>query len=118
MFPAPERIDLATFLATLRAENEARYSWARSWGWGKSVVAGLVVGEVVVGDDAEPVGLVGVADERSCAVGDEHLVMLVGFADGGEVGGFVAAAPGAGNEVVDLEAVAGVAGAKAAVAVA
>ena len=45
--------------------------------------------ELVVGDEVEAVGLVGVADERQHAVGDEE--GAVGPADGGEVGEVVGA---------------------------
>ena len=81
-------------------------------------MAGLVGGEIGVADQAQAVGLVGVADQGPGTVGDEHLVVAGDGAHRGEVGDVVAATPGAGYEVVDVEAVAQVAGAAAAVRVA
>jgi len=67
-----------------------------------------VVVEMVGTDEAEPVGQVGVAGEVPGPGGDE-LVMMVGdtaSADRGEVGDVVGAALAAGNQVMDLQAIA------------
>jgi len=67
------------------------------------VVAWLVLSgsPFVDGEELESVGPVGVADEDPVALGDE-LGVVVG-ADDGEVGDLVAAGPGSGDEVVDVE---------------
>ena len=66
-------------------------------------MSALFGGEVVEGDDVQPVGLVGVAEQDPAAVGDQEPV--VGGAHRGQVGELVGAAPAGGSEVVDLEAV-------------
>ena len=79
-------------------------------------MSALFGGEVVEGDDVQPVGLVGVAEQDPAAVGDQEPV--VGSAHRGQVGELVGAAPAAGAQVVDLEAGPAFAGAVAAVPVA
>jgi hypothetical protein len=65
----------------------------------------LVGLEVLDALEPEAVRLVGVANERPGALGDEHGV-VVGVATGadrGEVGDVVSSAPAAGDQVMDLE---------------
>ena len=62
--------------------------------------------EVVEVHEAEPVGLVGIADQCPGSVRDEHLVMTAGHTHRGEVRQLVAATPRAGPEVVDVQSVA------------
>ena len=79
-------------------------------------MSALFGGEVGEGDEVEPVGLVGVAEQDPVAVGDQEPV--VGGAHRGQVGELVGAAPATGPQVVDLEPGPAFAGAVAAVPVA
>ena len=89
-----------------------------SWWWWESVLAGLAGGEFGGEGEGEAVGLVGVAEECVGAVGDELFVVVCHGAHRGEVRDVVGAACAAGDEVMDLEALAHIAAGPAAVPVA